>query len=547
MISSGAALSVTDLEDLYSNIQVIELVRSLQPAHMPYLFPEVFLRENPGFDALVGNPPWEEVMLEEPRFWLRVRPGLYGLTPQEMTSELARLRAAYPNLVKQFELEKKSVASFRSSLISGPFPGIGKGDVDLYKVFSWRNWQLLRRNGKTGLVVPKSLVSSAGAFEWRRQVFENGHSELTYLTNSGGWAFDAVHAQYSIVLLAIKRNDDSSENLIRINGPFDSLTAFEKGRLAFGELPLQVVKQFSENYSVPVLSDITSIMTFRKFGSGERLDSTSNFRFVPVSEFHATNDRKVFDTASANEVSAWRVIGGSGFNIWEPDTGEVYAHAESVSALTYLQSKRQNQARNSRSAFSELASEVTADPQRLEALHPRIAFRDVTNSVDYRTVIAALIPAKTFLTNKAPYLLRVRGNLDHEAFVLGVLCSLPLDWVARKFVVLNLNFHILNSLPIPRLSEEDPRFQRITSLVGGLVAFSNRSPEWVSQLSQTPASLKTNEDREAAIAELDALVSSAFGLDEYDISHIFKTFHKTWDFTRRLSEVIGYFRKIKIQ
>ena len=221
----------------------------------------------------------------------------------------------------------------------------------------------------------------------------------------------------------------------------------------------------------------------------------------------------------------------------------VYAYAESAAALEYLQSKRQNQSRNSRSAFKQLAPEVITDPKKIEALYPRIAFRDVTNSVDYRTVISALIPAGTLLTNMAPYLLRVRGNADHEAFMLAVLCSLPLDWVARKFVVLHLNFHILNSLPIPILAEEDPRFRRIVSLVAGLVAFSNRSPEWVSQLSQTQVTLKTHEDKEAAIAELDALVSSAYGLNEEDISHIFATFHKTWDYSKRLSDVIGHFRK----
>jgi hypothetical protein len=36
----------------------------LQATHFPYLFPEVFLRDRPGFDVIVGNPPWEKVMWE---------------------------------------------------------------------------------------------------------------------------------------------------------------------------------------------------------------------------------------------------------------------------------------------------------------------------------------------------------------------------------------------------------------------------------------------------------------------------------------------------
>ena len=33
--------------------------------HWPLDFPEVFARKNPGFDVIVGNPPWEEVNVEE--------------------------------------------------------------------------------------------------------------------------------------------------------------------------------------------------------------------------------------------------------------------------------------------------------------------------------------------------------------------------------------------------------------------------------------------------------------------------------------------------
>ena len=40
-----------------------------KPAHMPFLFPEVFLRENGGFDVLVGNPPWEKIKVEEHSWW----------------------------------------------------------------------------------------------------------------------------------------------------------------------------------------------------------------------------------------------------------------------------------------------------------------------------------------------------------------------------------------------------------------------------------------------------------------------------------------------
>ena len=56
--------------------EVQEVLAPLQPAHMPLLFPEVFLRDNGGFDVLIGNPPWEKLKVEEHQWWGLRNPGL---------------------------------------------------------------------------------------------------------------------------------------------------------------------------------------------------------------------------------------------------------------------------------------------------------------------------------------------------------------------------------------------------------------------------------------------------------------------------------------
>jgi len=56
-----------------------EITETVQAAHLPVAFPEVFRRVNGGFDCIVGNPPWDEVTVEAPKFWRRYMPGLMGL------------------------------------------------------------------------------------------------------------------------------------------------------------------------------------------------------------------------------------------------------------------------------------------------------------------------------------------------------------------------------------------------------------------------------------------------------------------------------------
>ena len=47
--------------------------------HWPLAFPQVFAHARPGFDVVVGNPPWEEVTIEELSFYGMYRPGINSL------------------------------------------------------------------------------------------------------------------------------------------------------------------------------------------------------------------------------------------------------------------------------------------------------------------------------------------------------------------------------------------------------------------------------------------------------------------------------------
>ena len=62
--------------------------------HFPVAFPEVFLRDRPGFDCIVGNPPWEEATVEELGFWALRYPGLKSMSQREQNTEIRELRGA---------------------------------------------------------------------------------------------------------------------------------------------------------------------------------------------------------------------------------------------------------------------------------------------------------------------------------------------------------------------------------------------------------------------------------------------------------------------
>ena len=154
--------------------EVAAEIERIRPAHMPSLFPEVFTRERPGFDVLIGNPPWEEATVEELGFWAARFPGLKSLRQKEQQPEIERIRSERSDLVVLLADELARSESQRRALLRGPYPGMGTGDPDLYKAFCWRYWHLARENGAAGVVLPRSALSVKGSGEWRKAVLGGG-------------------------------------------------------------------------------------------------------------------------------------------------------------------------------------------------------------------------------------------------------------------------------------------------------------------------------------------------------------------------------------
>ena len=64
---------------------------------------------------------------------------------------------------------------------------------------------------------------------------------------------------------------------------------------------------------------------------------------------------------------------------------------------------------------------------------------------------------------------------------------------------------------------------------------------WAGEVGVPVGSLTDSTDREAAIAELDALSALLYGLEWDHVVHVFETFHRGWDYTERLAAVQVHF------
>jgi hypothetical protein len=127
---------------------------------------------------------------------------------------------------------------------------------------------------------------------------------------------------------------------------------------------------------------------------------------------------------------------------------------------------------------------------------------------------------------------------------LGVLSSVALDWYARRFVEVSMNFHIFDTLPVPRPSRDNPLWQRTVELAGWLACPDERFADWATSVGVDYGSLDANI-QEDMIAELDAVVAHLYGLNEAQLRHIFETFHVGWDYSARLAAVLKHYTNWK--
>ena len=164
------------------------------------VFPELFFepetegqgvrrRERPGFDAMVGNPPWDKVRPFQKEFFARFDPAIRDFQGQSLkrrVAQLAPMGSAEWRMWKEYESVEQRLAllmvrggtyTHQIADVNGEKAG---GDPDLYKIFLERFYQNLRQSGRVGILMPAGLYALEGATGLRRMLFSRARVEAIY-------------------------------------------------------------------------------------------------------------------------------------------------------------------------------------------------------------------------------------------------------------------------------------------------------------------------------------------------------------------------------
>lgn len=500
------------------------------PLHLPVAFPEVFIRTRPGFDVILGNPPWEKLRVEKHEFWARHFPGLRGIkSTAERDAQVARLARARSDLVRLEAAERAEGEVMRDAVRD--LPGMNTGHPDLFRAFMARFAQLLApEGGRYGVVLPGEAFKVKGNGPVRQDLDQRACKvDVQMLTNRAKWVFD-VHAQKPIALVAVQLGAQDQAGCTYVIRPeFHRESPFRARDLGDNvERGGVWLRSYSPGLVLPTLptaAAATSMGVIEQFMRAPRLAEHPRLRVRRVyADVETSRKYKDLYAARSNGNATWPVYGGESFDVWNPDTRQYYAFIDADVALNLVQKKRAESPRGA--PYAELPAAWRSNVSTHPCLHPRLAYRDVTNRTNTRTLVGTLIPGGRVLTQSAPWVLWTdpSRSTTAEAYLLGVMSSIPADWWARRFVEGHVDEEAFDCLRVPNADPETGLGARAVALAGRLACPDDRFATWAASVGVAHGPLDAAE-KQAMIEELDAVVARLYGLTPAHLTHVFDTFH----------------------
>jgi hypothetical protein len=174
------------------------------------------------------------------------------------------------------------------------------------------------------------------------------------------------------------------------------------------------------------------------------------------------------------------------------------------------------------------------DGQSLSYQAYRLGFRKIANKTNERTMISTIIAPGIASENLQTCVVfdpdgsRVVSN-DEMLALTGVFNSFAYDAIIRLKVDANMNFFLVYSTQVPRLTEKDAAFRPIVERAARLICTTPEFDDLAKEIFGGRATAKTigaTEPAERANlrAELDALVAHLYGLTEEEFAYILTTF-----------------------
>jgi hypothetical protein len=387
--------------------------------HWTLEFPEVFFDAegqplaNGGFDAIVGNPPWD-----------MIRDDARG-DGDEVA--LGRETRALSRFVRE----------------AGAYRCAGDAHFNCYQLFVERSLTLLKRGGRLGLVLPWGLAADHGSARLRRQLLELCDLD-TLVSFENSRAIFPIHRSTRFVLLTATTGRATTTVRCRF-GQRDPAVLDTPDTAGAITMSVDLLRHVSgEGLAFPDARSATDMALLERLHTEHpALSSPDGWHVKFGRELNVTDDRgliePVGDAAPVSTTSGrTNVIDGK------------HLHPFTIAYDTITHVVKRDALGAVRARLPDIA-------------RPRLAFRDIASPTNRLTLIAALLPAGTVSTHTLSVL---KSPLASEA--QWCLCALLNSLVANYLIRLRVSTHVtlalMERLPVPRPLDGSTLFLELADL-----------------------------------------------------------------------------------
>ena len=181
--------------------------------HWHLEFPDVFGREDAGFDCVLGNPPWERMAMEEKEFFEHLAPEISvasnASTRKKMIEQLQFEKPALKSIFEKAKWDNECVINFLRK--SDRFRLTGRGHVNTYAVFSELAINMIRTKGKAGIIAPSGIATDKTTADFFGSLVNEKQLSSLYDFENKKKLFP-IHSSFKFCLLTMSGKKGTSKS-----------------------------------------------------------------------------------------------------------------------------------------------------------------------------------------------------------------------------------------------------------------------------------------------------------------------------------------------
>jgi len=532
------------VEDVTNNgAALVVLVKSGRcvPA-LPFdlTFPEVFypngmLNGRHGFDAVLGNPPWDRMLPADKEFFASFEFAILDApTKREreaiqkrLTSDPA-IKQTHSDYIESFRGAERIVNTLYSHQVAVIDGERTIGKQDLFRLFMERKAGLLAPSGWVGVVVPSAFHANEGATAIRRLYLEKMAMRCCYSFENRRALFE-IHRSFKFALVIAQA--------VRPTGEVSCAFYLHDDEWLFGERRDRQPLTYKMEFVRATGGDYLSLLELRWTEDLE----CAEVCLANAEPFHHACTRRGIQLGRELNSSDDSPIFAPTADLLRPD--EDPRCPETASAIlergylvlhegrTFHQYTDRWEDRNRYCVPLQRIADRTSI--LINTRFFKLSYRKISASTNERTAIFAMLPPGVVGVDYSPTEQQPRQRASKSALeVLAVSDSFPADFYLRLYVSSStVNYFFLSRTAFPK---DVPSPLLAHSALRLTCNHAGYAPLWHEQLgdewrepSKSPFAwpvLAGDDERWAVRAAIDAVVADAYGLSREQYTHVLSTF-----------------------